>query len=56
MPEQVTTDAGIADCYDVMAELRPHIVREQWVNQVRALEQDGFRLACIRAGGRVSMR
>lgn len=53
MPEQVDTDEGIAACYDVMAELRPHIVREHWVAQVRALEADGFRLACIRAAGRV---
>jgi GNAT superfamily N-acetyltransferase len=53
MPEQVDTDEGIAACYDVMAELRPHIVREHWVAQVRALEADGFRLACIRAADRV---
>lgn len=53
MPEQVDTDDGIAACYDVMAQLRPHIVREHWVAQVRALEADGFRLACIRAADRV---
>jgi len=48
-----STDAEIADCYEVMAELRPHIVRERWVDEVRALEKDGFRLACIRDAGRV---
>ncbi|MEX1994654.1 MAG: GNAT family N-acetyltransferase [Steroidobacteraceae bacterium] len=48
-----TTDAEIADCHEVMVELRPHVVREQWVTQVRALEKDGFRLAYIRDAGRV---
>jgi GNAT superfamily N-acetyltransferase len=47
-----TTDEEIADCYEVMAGLRPHIVREQWVTLVRALETDGYRLACIRDAGR----
>lgn len=53
MPEHAITDQEIADCYDVMAELRPHITREQFVPLVRSMQADGFRLACIRAGGRV---
>lgn len=47
------TDREIADCYDVMAELRPHIPREQFLPLVRSMQADGFRLACIRDGGRV---
>ncbi len=53
MPEHAATDAAIADCYDVMAELRPHIMRERWVADVRALEAGGYRLACVRDAGRV---
>jgi hypothetical protein len=30
MPERATTDAEIADCYEVMAELRPHVPRERF--------------------------
>lgn len=53
MAEHVETDADIAACYDVMAELRPHVRREAFVPLVRELQHDGFRLACIRREGRV---
>jgi GNAT superfamily N-acetyltransferase len=53
MVENVETDAAIADCYDVMAELRPHVSREEFLPVVHALQADGLRLACIRAEGRV---
>ena len=48
-----STDREIADCYDVMAELRPHIPRERFLPLVRSMQADGYRLACIRDGGRV---
>jgi GNAT superfamily N-acetyltransferase len=53
MVEHASTDREIADCYDVMAELRPHIPRDQFLPLVRSMQADGFRLACIRDGGRV---
>lgn len=53
MIEKVETDAAIAACYDVMAELRPHVSREEFLPVVHALQADGLRLACIRAEGRV---
>lgn len=53
MIEHASTDQQIADCYDVMAELRPHIPREQFLPLVRAMQADGYRLACIRDRGRV---
>ena len=53
MIEHAETDEAIADCYDVMAELRPHVTREQFLPLVRSMQADGFRLACIRDGGRV---
>ncbi|MGH8251531.1 MAG: GNAT family N-acetyltransferase [Steroidobacteraceae bacterium] len=53
MPELAVTDDEIASCYDVMAELRPHVAREAFVPLVRSLEADGFRLACVRDAGRV---
>lgn len=52
-PRDAVTDGEIADCYEVMAELRPHIARERFLPLVREMQQDGFRLACIRDGGRV---
>jgi GNAT superfamily N-acetyltransferase len=53
MVEKVETDAAIAECYDVMSELRPHVSRDEFLPVVRALRADGLRLACIRAEGRV---
>ena len=53
MPEHADSDAEIAACYDVMAELRPHIAREEFLPLIRRMQADGFRLACIRAEGRV---
>jgi GNAT superfamily N-acetyltransferase len=53
MPERAATDAEIADCYEVMAELRPHVPRERFLPLVKSMQADGYRLACIREGGRV---
>jgi GNAT superfamily N-acetyltransferase len=53
MPEHATTDAEIADCYDVMAELRPHVSRERFLPLVKQMHAGGYRLACIRERGRV---
>jgi GNAT superfamily N-acetyltransferase len=53
MVEHVETDDAIASCYDVMAELRPHVSREEFLPVVRAMQNDGLRLACIREGDRV---
>ena len=53
MPEHATTDAEIADCYDVMAELRPHVPRERFLPLVKSMHAEGYRLACISEAGRV---
>lgn len=53
MPEHAATDAEIAACYDVMAELRPHVPRERFLPLVKSMHADGYRLACIRERGRV---
>ena len=52
-PRDAVTDGDINDCYDVMAELRPHVKREAFLAIVRAMAPDGFRLAFIRDGARV---
>ena len=53
MVEHAESDEAILDCYEVMAELRPHVPRGEFVPTVRAMQKDGLRLACIREGGRV---
>jgi GNAT superfamily N-acetyltransferase len=51
--EKAESDAAIAACYDVMAELRPHVSREAFLPTVRTMQKDGLRLACVREAGRV---
>jgi len=53
MVEHAETDEAILACYDVMAELRPHVPREAFLPTVRSMQKDGLRLACIREDGRV---
>jgi len=53
MPEHAATDDEIASCFDVMSELRTHLERGNFVALIRSMQADGFRLACIRTGGRV---
>lgn len=47
MPRRAITDSEIESCFDALAELRPHLVRESFLATVRAMEQDGFCLAFI---------
>jgi GNAT superfamily N-acetyltransferase len=51
--ENAETDEAILACYDVMAQLRLHVGRAEFLPTVRAMQKDGLRLACIREAGRV---
>jgi GNAT superfamily N-acetyltransferase len=53
MVEHADTDEAILACHEVMAELRPHVARGDFLKTVRSMQADGLRLACIRDGGQV---
>lgn len=53
MIERAETEEAILACHGVMAELRPHVARAEFLATVRAMQKDGLRLACVRDGGRV---
>lgn len=53
MPKHATTDSDIAKCFPVMLELRPHLEEASFVNLVRQIEKQGFKLAYIEANGNV---
>ena len=53
MVEHAESDEAILGCHEVMAELRPHVAREDFLETVRSMQPGGLRLACIRDGGRV---
>jgi GNAT superfamily N-acetyltransferase len=43
------SDAEIDSCFDVMSVLRPHLRREDFVDLVRKMEPQGYRLAYLTA-------
>ena len=47
------SDADIAACAPVMAQLRPHVAEQDFVARVRRLGEGGYRLACVVDGGAV---
>jgi GNAT superfamily N-acetyltransferase len=47
------TDDAIAACFGVMRQLRPHLVEGEFVDRVRGMQADGYRLAYIKENDRV---
>ena len=49
---EARTDAELAACFPVLAELRPHLAADTFVSLVRRLgAETGLALAAVRAGG-----
>ena len=53
MPQRAETDDEIEACFDVMAELRPHLDQDAFLSKVRCMESEGFHLIYIAAGNKV---
>lgn len=53
MPQCAKTDTEIEDCFEVMAELRPHLRKDQFLSTVRSMEVEGYRLMYIAADNKV---
>ena len=47
MPKDAETDAEIRSCFPVMSELRTHLDEQDFLETVRHMESEGFRLAYI---------
>ncbi len=41
------TDDGVMACFPVMAALRPHLVRSEFLSKVRRMSAEGYHLACL---------
>ncbi len=54
--ELAETDEQIADCFETMAFLRSHLVRENFVERVRVQAESGYRLAALRKEGDPAVR
>lgn len=51
MIEEARTDEDILATFDTMLELRPHLVREDYVATIRKQMEDGYRLTFVRENG-----
>lgn len=47
------TDADIARCFSVIAQLRPHLIEAEFLPRIRRMQQEGFLLAFLEDGGAV---
>ena len=41
------TETDIAKCFDIMHELRPNLVKDDFVIRVRTMQKEGFKLAFL---------
>ncbi len=53
MPKIANSDSDIMACFNTMAELRPHLIKDNFLATVRAIEKDGYKLAYIQEGATV---
>ncbi len=54
MPSHAKTDKEILQCFEVMAELRTHLNKDEFLGIVREMEISGYKLAYIESGGVVA--
>ncbi|MDY6902123.1 MAG: GNAT family N-acetyltransferase [Cyanobacteriota bacterium] len=47
------SDEQILECFSTMFQLRPHLKKDNFVEQVRRQEKDGYQLAFIKANNQV---
>ncbi len=53
MVKTASSEIEIEKCYEVMAELRPHIQKEIFLPRVKEMVAEGYRLCYIEAGDEV---
>lgn len=53
LPFLPSTDSEIEACFDAFSVLRPHLLREEFLPQVRRQEAQGYRIVAIKVNERV---
>ncbi len=51
MIRSAISDEDIITCYEVMSELRPHLQKDTFLEQIREMEKEGFRMAFVEDDG-----
>jgi GNAT superfamily N-acetyltransferase len=47
------SDSQILECFPILAQLRPHLIQESFVEQVQRQSQNGYQLASLKQEGQV---
>ena len=50
MANIANSDSDILACFDTMAELRPHLIKDDFLATVKDMQKGGYQLAYIREG------
>ncbi len=53
MPKEAEKDSEIQRCFDIMSELRTHLDKESFVDTIRQMESEGYRLVYDEEDGQV---
>ena len=53
LPKIARSDREIENCFTVLAQLRPHLQRDEFLQLVRHMQGEGYQLAYIEDRGRV---
>lgn len=53
MIKLATTEADIQACYEVLRQLRPQLIAERFVGQIRLMQSEGYQLAMAQFEGQV---
>lgn len=48
MANIANSDSDILACFDTMAELRPHLIKDDFLATVKDMQKGGYQLAYIR--------
>ncbi len=53
LPRLASSDGEIASCYACMAELRPHLIKEDFIQLVRQMQEEGYQLLFLEHRGEI---
>ncbi|MCH9640061.1 MAG: GNAT family N-acetyltransferase [Betaproteobacteria bacterium] len=53
MLKQATTDKEIESCFKVMSELRTHLKKDEFLDTVRHMQTEGYKLAYVEDKGKI---
>ena len=52
--KKCTSDNDIAKCWQVIVELRPHLIESEFINTVKEMVSEGYQLAFIEEDGKAA--